>query len=156
MPIRIRRIRIDIIWMPIWLRIQQNDADLSGSWSTTPVKSIHLTLVSLFRTDPVLKCNVCEKTLENSKKLRIHLRSHLWTRRKCPICGKSVVNLSSHTAQSHGEKKFPCSICTSCFVSKSHLAVHVNSVHKKIKKICVFCDKLCANLTSHRSFCKKS
>jgi endogenous inhibitor of DNA gyrase (YacG/DUF329 family) len=112
--------------------------------------------VSLFRPDPVLQCYVCGKTWENPKKLRIHLRSHSGTRRECPICGKSVVNLSSHTAQSHGKKNFPCSSCTSRFVSKSHLTVHVNNVHLKIKNKCIFCEKLCANLTSHRPFCKKS
>ena len=117
---------------------------------------VFLTLVSLFRTDPVFQCNICKKTCENSRKLRRHRETHTRIRSKCLLCGKLVANLSSHTSQSHGLKKFICSICGSSFVSKSHLAVHVNIVHLKKKKKCNFCDKLCTNLTSHKLFCKKT
>ncbi|XP_059151185.1 myoneurin-like isoform X21 [Physella acuta] len=52
--------------------------------------------------------------------------------RSCSICGKGFFSKSAHYhhRRSHEERKFECHVCSSKFLMKHHLKMHLLSVHK--------------------------
>ncbi|XP_062562513.1 zinc finger protein 12-like [Armigeres subalbatus] len=52
----------------------------------------------------------------------------------CPICGKSVSQLSKHLPMHSDVKRHVCSFCSKQFAHDTTLRKHINSIHLKLKK----------------------
>ncbi|KAJ8288164.1 hypothetical protein COCON_G00008230 [Conger conger] len=105
-----------------------------------PLKSFRLGQTQL----KIFTCEYCNKVFKFKHSLQAHLRIH--TNEKpysCPQCEYASAikaNLRVHMRKHTGEK-FCCEHCSFNCLSKGHLRVHVERVHKKIKQHCRFCKK---------------
>uniref|UniRef100_A0A8C9CY63 Zinc finger protein ZFAT n=1 Tax=Panthera leo TaxID=9689 RepID=A0A8C9CY63_PANLE len=105
-----------------------------------PMKSSRLGPTQL----KIFTCEYCNKVFKFKHSLQAHLRIH--TNEKpyqCPQCSYASAikaNLNVHLRKHTGEK-FACDYCAFTCLSKGHLKVHVERVHKKVKQHCRFCKK---------------
>ncbi|XP_006879332.1 PREDICTED: zinc finger protein ZFAT [Elephantulus edwardii] len=105
-----------------------------------PMKSSRLGPTQL----KIFTCEYCNKVFKFKHSLQAHLRIH--TKEKpyqcahCSYASAIKANLNVHLRKHTGEK-FACDCCSFTCLSKGHLKVHVERVHKKIKQHCRFCKK---------------
>ncbi|KAM6215430.1 zinc finger protein ZFAT [Rhynchocyon petersi] len=105
-----------------------------------PMKSSRLGPTQL----KIFTCEYCNKVFKFKHSLQAHLRIH--TNEKpyqcshCSYASAIKANLNVHLRKHTGEK-FACDCCSFTCLSKGHLKVHVERVHKKIKQHCRFCKK---------------
>ncbi|XP_073925372.1 zinc finger protein ZFAT isoform X3 [Castor canadensis] len=105
-----------------------------------PMKSSRLGPTQL----KIFTCEYCNKVFKFKHSLQAHLRIHTNEKPyKCPQCNYASAikaNLNVHLRKHTGEK-FACDYCSFTCLSKGHLKVHIERVHKKIKQHCRFCKK---------------
>ncbi|XP_024903357.1 zinc finger protein ZFAT [Pteropus alecto] len=105
-----------------------------------PMKSSRLGPTQL----KIFTCEYCNKVFKFKHSLQAHLRIHTNEKPyKCPQCSYASAikaNLNVHLRKHTGEK-FSCDYCAFTCLSKGHLKVHIERVHKKIKQHCRFCKK---------------
>ncbi|XP_040350411.1 zinc finger protein ZFAT isoform X2 [Herpailurus yagouaroundi] len=105
-----------------------------------PMKSSRLGPTQL----KIFTCEYCNKVFKFKHSLQAHLRIHTNEKPyKCPQCSYASAikaNLNVHLRKHTGEK-FACDYCAFTCLSKGHLKVHVERVHKKVKQHCRFCKK---------------
>ncbi|XP_016001114.2 zinc finger protein ZFAT isoform X2 [Rousettus aegyptiacus] len=105
-----------------------------------PMKSSRLGPTQL----KIFTCEYCNKVFKFKHSLQAHLRIHTNEKPyKCPQCSYASAikaNLNVHLRKHTGEK-FSCDCCAFTCLSKGHLKVHIERVHKKIKQHCRFCKK---------------
>ncbi|XP_076438045.1 uncharacterized protein LOC143277164 [Babylonia areolata] len=93
--------------------------------------------------DSPFPCPLCPKAFKNKACLRQHMLFHGEKTQQCEICGAKFyrkVGLRRHM-QKHTGKEFACEECTRRFFSLSELQVHVESVHKGIRRFpCSLCE----------------
>jgi len=102
------------------------------------------------------QCEKCLKVFKRREKLKLHMKVHsgLGKPYSCEICGKRfawVDNVKKHIDTIHyGQRVLhPCPECDHKSVSKSALAMHINSVHRRVYAYkCQFCGVGIANLSS--------
>ncbi|XP_006830909.1 PREDICTED: zinc finger protein ZFAT-like [Chrysochloris asiatica] len=105
-----------------------------------PMKSSRLGPTQL----KIFTCEYCNKVFKFKHSLQAHLRIHTNEKPyKCSQCSYASAikaNLNVHLRKHTGEK-FACGICPFTCLSKGHLKVHIERVHKKVKQHCRFCKK---------------
>nr|KAF6301068.1 zinc finger and AT-hook domain containing [Myotis myotis] len=105
-----------------------------------PMKSSRLGPTQL----KIFTCEYCNKVFKFKHSLQAHLRIHTnekpYTCAHCSYASAIKANLKVHLRKHTGEK-FSCDLCAFTCLSKGHLKVHVERVHKKVKQHCRFCKK---------------
>ncbi|XP_070505290.1 zinc finger protein 91-like [Chironomus tepperi] len=100
------------------------------------------------------ECTICGMIFESRSQVNRHMKIHKKAVKKpyvprkaepreCPICEKTVMNLSKHNRFVHmNQRNFNCDFCDKKFGKKSGLDRHVLTVHKKEKNFnCEECGK---------------
>ncbi|XP_062914118.1 zinc finger protein ZFAT-like isoform X1 [Mobula hypostoma] len=92
----------------------------------------------------IFTCEYCNKVFKFKHSLQAHLRIHTnekpYKCMQCDYASTIKANLIVHMRKHTGEK-FSCDYCAFTCLSKGHLKVHIERVHKKIKQHCRFCKK---------------
>ena len=115
----------------------------------------------------LVQCPMCNKKLRKCSFQR-HMKVHSTDPRdhpvECPKCDKRYVDkkdMQNHFARNHTENariaKYPCSVCSKVYTTRTNLKLHIQGVHMKSFK-CTMCD--CTfynnfNLQRHIRSCEK-
>lgn len=95
-------------------------------------------------------CPHCDYTSKFDSSLARHIRMvHLGHRKDCPVCHKSVANLSSHMYQKHKGLAFPCEHCTYVASSSTCLRKHMASIHDIGDHTCDICLRSQTSVVKH-------
>ena len=77
------------------------------------------------------ECDICEKTFEDKRGLKMHEKVFNHCNFRCDICDKnylSKTSLNQHIKRVHGVK-LNCSLCSKSYVERRNLNRHVRSFH---------------------------
>ncbi|KAJ8290748.1 hypothetical protein GJAV_G00017000 [Gymnothorax javanicus] len=99
----------------------------------------------------IFTCEYCNKVFKFRHSLQSHIRIHTkekpYVCTQCDYASAIKANLSVHMRKHTGEK-FCCELCSFSCLTRGHLRVHVDRVHKKLKHHCLFCSKKYSDLKS--------
>ncbi|XP_038221059.1 zinc finger protein 665-like isoform X2 [Zerene cesonia] len=87
-------------------------------------------------------CHICEKEFHVFRTLTTHLNEH-YANCICDVCGKSFLNskrLKVHK-RTHESGAYPCNQCGKVLRTKTSKANHIESAHSKRTIKCHICDK---------------
>ena len=96
----------------------------------------------------VYNCSLCDEQYLTLQGLQDHTFNHherKVTELGCSFCGTefiSKLDLDSHIATEHKEKKYECSKCDASYRSKMSLQVHIEQVHEGKKYQCTTCGEV--------------
>ena len=96
----------------------------------------------------VYNCSLCDAQYLTLQGLQDHTFNHherKVTELGCSFCGTefiSKLDLDSHIATEHKEKKYECSKCDASYRSKMSLQVHIEQVHEGKKYQCTTCGEV--------------
>ena len=142
----------------------EHDSDIShtsikGSHRTCPVCKIvfktrglmmnHLTIVHpQQKIQKIHSCSLCNEKFRTFNGLQIHV-FHCHERKVtdlgCSFCGKefpSKMDLKSHIAIEHKDKKYECSKCDTSYLHQRTLMFHIEQVHEEKKHQCTTCGEI--------------
>ncbi|CAG4958678.1 unnamed protein product [Colias eurytheme] len=88
------------------------------------------------------RCHICEKEFHVFRTLTTHLNEH-YANCICDVCGKSFLNskrLKVHK-RTHENGAYPCNQCGKVLKTKTSKANHIESAHSKRTIKCHICDK---------------
>ena len=114
-------------------------------------------------TSVPIECNICCKSMDNEKLLRVHVRNvHEKAEKSCKFChmktctvekGKTICSIcdkvfkscdsmKTHVTLVHSGKTWPCKICEKVCCQKSALNIHIEKVHGNVRHQCNVCKRM--------------
>ncbi|KAL4711353.1 hypothetical protein ACJJTC_019194 [Scirpophaga incertulas] len=90
-------------------------------------------------------CDVCGKSFLNSKRLKVHKRTHETGQFPCTECGKVLKSLNSrmnHIESAHSKRQIKCQICFKPMKHYNDRVKHMSDVHNITHKFpCIICGR---------------
>lgn len=109
-----------------------------------------------------LRCDKCAYSASTSRRLKHHRQTrHEGVRFSCTHCtysGTEATSLTRHVRLKHEGQgpRLPCQLCPKLFSSRQHLAVHVESVHQRVRHSCQQCQHVATTRGHLRAHVKKA
>ncbi|CAH2987567.1 unnamed protein product [Chilo suppressalis] len=90
-------------------------------------------------------CDVCGKSFLNTKRLKVHKRTHEAGNFECTVCGKVLktkISRSNHMENAHSKRQMKCQICYKPMKHYNDRIKHMSEVHNITHKFqCPICGR---------------
>lgn len=99
------------------------------------------------------ECHICNKTFNDARYLRRHIKIHKGTPHSCQICGRVFqlkTSLSNHMLIHNTVPEFTCMHCSMTFKRKDHLIRHIVTHQSKKVYECPLKKIIGCNMSFHR------